>query len=650
MNIFDLHEAVLRDYRDFVRSFLLIADARARAFVDEAFDRETTFWPDPLVQVSPAYASGPTVDELLAEGLLVAETARIFRNKDGAPFLLYRHQEMAIRKVQRGESIVVTSGTGSGKTLCYFLPIFDNLLRQATRAPGTPALVVYPMNALVNSQHASLERLKAKYEERTGRRFPLTFAKYTGETPDDQREQMRTQPPQIVLTNYVMAELMLVRPEDESLLPRGGGALRFLVFDELHTYRGRQGADVAMLIRRLKERCASTNLVHVGTSATMAAHPQASPEERRQAVADFATRFFGHPFTADNIVEETLEPFTPGGPPSAEELKRRLAQGQGLTEDLEAFRRDPLVRWVEYEMGLEPLVEGGLRRRMPSSLKQTAARLAALVDAPQQICEQQLRQVFARGGDLVRKGGGRALAFKLHQFLGQGRTVYATLQGADRRAFSLEGQIQASQGRLFVPIKFCRHCGQDYYHVLRTADSFFPHPVGIASEDQEGKPGFLMLAPQEDWSEDLLPEEWRYPNGRLRPTWKERVPTPLWVFPGGSFSVTAVPGAQKMWWQGGGFYLCLSCGEFYTDREREFTKLATLSSEARSSATTVLATSLLRHAARTKAAQQKLLTFTDNRQDASLQAGHFNDFVQVGLLQAALYARCARGARCAPTK
>jgi len=93
-----------------------------------------------------------------------------------------------------------------------------------------------------------------------------------------------------------------------------------------------------------------------------------------------------------------------------------------------------------------------------------------------------------------------------------------------------------------------------------------------------------------------------------------------------------------MWWQHAPFSLCLNCGEFCTAREREFGKLASLSSEARSSATTVLATSLLRHAGTEGAARDKLLTFTDNRQDASLQAGHFNDFVPASLLRSALHA------------
>jgi len=653
--IFDLHGKTLADYRDFVRSFLLIADERAREFVDRMLEEESRLWPDPLVQVSPSYAMGATVDELAEEGLITRETARIFRTPEGKPFRLYRHQEEAIRKALAGESFVVTSGTGSGKSLCYFLPILDSLIRQPDTGDRVAGLVVYPMNALVNSQFQALETLKGRYEQRTGEAFPLTFAKYTGETREEVREQMRQHPPQVLLTNYVMGELLLVRPEDQRFLDRVGGGLRFLVFDELHTYRGRQGADVAMLIRRLKERCAGPNLVHVGTSATMVAHPQATSEERHQAVAEFASRFFGHPFSAGQVIEETLEPFTEGGPPTEEEMRNvgaalgggpassewQIAVGgipPGSPAQIAEFRRDPLVRWVEHELGVEVQSDGSLRRRVPRALREAAARLAEATGLPRELCEQRLREVLSRGGKILREDGGRALAFKLHQFISQGRALYATLEAADKREFSMEGQVQASEGRLFVPIKFCRQCGQEYYHVLLTEDRFLPHPIGMESEDEEGVPGYLMLAPMEsDWTEELIPEEWRQANGKLKPNWRDRVPRPVWVATDGSYSKEPREGFQKMWWQEKGFYLCLSCGEFYDARTREFTKLATLSSEARSSATTVMAVSLLRQAARTGAAQDKLLTFTDNRQDASLQAGHFNDFVHVVLLRAALY-------------
>jgi Lhr-like helicase/very-short-patch-repair endonuclease len=673
--IFDLHASVIADYRDFVRSFILVADERAREFVDRVLAEDSRLWPDPLVQVSPSYAMGATVDELAEQGLIARETAQIFRTANGEPFRLYRHQEEAVRKALAGESIVVTSGTGSGKSLCYFLPMVDSLVRHPETSNRVAALVVYPMNALVNSQHQSLEKLKANYERRTGKTFPVTFARYTGETPQEDRDKMRQHPPQILLTNYVMVELMLVRPEDRHFLQRiaadpsagdrthegplghsgttrgdrsrssasAPSGLRFLVFDELHTYRGRQGADVAMLVRRLKEQCSGPGLVHVGTSATMVAHPEATARERREAVAEFASRFFGHNFSPDQVVEETLQPFTNGGQPSAEELRERIVGAEGPMQEqisFERFRQDPLVRWIEYQLGVEVQADGSLWRRVPGELREAAKRLAQETGLPEQICRDRLQEVLSLGGKLQWEDGKRALAFKLHQFISQGRTLYATLEAPDSRKFSLEGQVQAEEGRIFAPVKFCRQCGQDYYHLIKKESRFEPHPAGAeAEEDEDGIPGYLMLAPQDnDWSEELIPEEWRQANGRLKSTWRNRVPQALWVGPDGTYSAKERPDYQKAWWQEMDFYLCLRCGEFYTGREREFVKLATLSSEARTSATTVTAVSLLRHAERTGAAQSKLLTFTDNRQDASLQAGHFNDFVQVVHLRAALYA------------
>ncbi len=635
--IFDLHERVLSNYCDFIRSFFLIADDRARAFVDKALEEEGHLWPEPLVQLSPAYELGQSVDELAREGLIAQETARIFCRPDGRPFRLYRHQEEAIRKALAGESIVVTSGTGSGKSLCYFLPIVESLIRRPDTGERVAALVVYPMNALVNSQFQALSALKERYEQALGQPFPVIFAKYTGETTDAAREEMRRRPPQILLTNYVMAELLLVRPEDQRFLDRAGGGLRFLVFDELHTYRGRQGADVAMLVRRLKERCAASNVVHIGTSATMVSRPDATALERQQAVAEFASRFFGHPFGPEQVIEEKLAPFTEGGPPSTEELQAALAAAPPA--DLADLRRHFVMRWLEYELGLEREANGSLKRRTPRPLSDVARQLSEITGADPEHCVRYLRELLVRGGTLLGEGGTRAVAFKLHQFVAQGRTLYATLEDREQRQFSLEGQVQAGEGKLFLPVKFCRQCGQDYYHALQAGNRYLPHPVGMEPDEEEGKAGYLMLAPEEgDWSPEQIPEDWYNANGKLKPTWRNRVPQPVWVRPDGSFTTTPQPGARKMWWQPHPFSLCLACGEYYTGREREFVKLASLSSEGRSSATTILASSLLRHASLTQAARDKLLTFTDNRQDASLQAGHFNDFVQVALLRASLYA------------
>lgn len=634
MSVFSLHSAVLRDYRDFVRSFFSVADERARAFVTRALDEEARLWPDFLLQVSPSYERTKSVDELRDEGLLLPETAQIFRTNDGAPFRLYRHQVEALERARRDQSYVVTSGTGSGKSLTYFLPIIDALLRRPPAPDQLAAIVVYPMNALVNSQVKALDTLKAGYERRTGRPFPIRFAKYTGETVDASREELRRQPPQVMLTNYVMAELLLVRPEDQRFVDRTGGGLRFLVFDELHTYRGRQGADVAMLIRRLKERAAAPGLIHVGTSATMVANRHATPAERRLAVADFARRVFGHPVAPENVIEETLVMFTEGPSPTAQDLSAAI--DAPLPETIDAFRRNPLARWAEAEFGVEQEPAGGLKRRIPRTLAAAADALSLASGRSAPECRATLEALLDRGGALVRDDGGRAFAFKLHQFIGQGRALFATLESAATREFSVEGQVQAPGGRLFVPIKFCRQCGQDYYHVRRTDQRISPHPLGMESQEGDERPGYLMLAESVEWSPDRIPDEWRDRRGRVTRTWQTRVPTEVWIAQDGSLGAEGRDGHLRMWWQPDPFSLCLRCGEFYSTREREFSKLASISSEARSSATTVLATSLLRHSAGSPDTKDKLLSFTDNRQDASLQAGHFNDFVHIAVLRSAL--------------
>jgi hypothetical protein len=123
----------------------------------------------------------------------------------------------------------------------------------------------YPMNALINSQLKALQ----DYEKTAGGSL-VRFERYTGQEKQDKRDQILNDPPHILLTNYVMLEYMLLRPAERILTSKATAHLEFLVLDELHTYRGRQGADVAMLLRRLRERTGNPKLIHIGTSATMA--------------------------------------------------------------------------------------------------------------------------------------------------------------------------------------------------------------------------------------------------------------------------------------------------------------------------------------------------------------------------------------------
>jgi hypothetical protein len=631
MSLFALHQRVMEEYEQFVHSFVQIADARVRAYAEQVIRDERALWPAPMLQLSPAYQYGVTLDALVQEGVLHPDTGRIFRTRTGEPLRLYAHQERALRLASQGRSYVVTSGTGSGKSFTYLIPIIDYLLRHPDERGHVVALIVYPMNALVNSQLRALESLKAQYEQRYGQRFPITFAKYTGETEQAQREEMRKQPPQILLTNYMMGELLMVRREDQPLF--GQRTLRFLVFDELHTYRGRQGADVAMLVRRLKERYGAPDLVHIGTSATMVASEDATQAERRQAVAQFAASFFGHPFDADTVVDEVLAPATEGGAPTDAEL--HAVWGQSFPDTRDALRRHPLARWIEWTFGLERDAAGNLRRRTPRTLREACESLAQRLGQTPDACEQWV-QSFLDHLERVRQAGDPPLfAFKLHQFISQSRPLHATLEPPDRRKFSLVALPADESGALYIPLYFCRHCGQDYYRVMRDDSSLVGISMDESPDDEEATLGYLTFA---DWSTEQIPDEWYDPSGRLKYNWRDRVPQRIWVSADGEWSMGEREGAFEMWWQPAPFALCLRCGEWYDRRVSERTKLVGLSSEGRSSATTVLALAQLRHAEPTGGARPKLLSFTDNRQDASLQAGHFNDFVRIALLRAALVA------------
>lgn len=272
----------------------------------------------------PSFRTGGSVDELVKGQLLHPECSKIFRTgKDaegspGVPISFHRHQREAIEVATTGRSFVLTTGTGSGKSLGYIVPIVDHILR--ARAAGdtqrrTRAVIVYPMNALANSQRKELEKfLQAGYGPEAS---PVTFARYTGQDSEEERHRILRDRPDIILTNYVMLDLLLTRDKERGNFLNATRDLRFLVLDELHTYRGLQGADVALLVRRVRDACEARSLQCIGTSATMS--NEGDHLERRKDVARVASRIFGGPedVAPEHVIGETLRRATRGPDPSA---------------------------------------------------------------------------------------------------------------------------------------------------------------------------------------------------------------------------------------------------------------------------------------------------------------------------------------------
>jgi hypothetical protein len=245
----------------------------------------------------------------------------------------------------------------------------------------------------------------------------------------------------------------------------------------------------------------------------------------------------------------------------------------------------------------------------------------------------------------------KGLAFRLHQFIAQGGSVYSTLERAEPRFLTLEGQYKTTNDRLLYPLVFCRECGQDYYVVKFDRDRelitpLLPNSIDTDENENDISPGYLTLDEPELWSAehlDSLPDSWfkeTQRDGRVLKKEHEKYnPQQLFVNPNGTIALTGIGnGSEKptpCWFVPRPFKICLNCKVVHNGRKNEFTKLSRLSSEGRSTATTLLSISTVSKLKATlplDSTAAKVLSFTDNRQDASLQAGHFNDFVQTSFL------------------
>ena len=177
LDVFSLRDSVVDEYKRFATSFTTIHAQDIREQVEVIYG-EQRYWPEPLIQINPSYKRSTDVGTLAESGVVDPGSVDIFR-ADGRPLSLYKHQEQAIALAADGESFVVTTGTGSGKLLCFFIPIVSHVLRarRTSAQPRTHAVVVYPMNALANSQMEELD----KFIGQVPGDQPITFARYTGQ-------------------------------------------------------------------------------------------------------------------------------------------------------------------------------------------------------------------------------------------------------------------------------------------------------------------------------------------------------------------------------------------------------------------------------------------------------------------------------------
>ncbi|PAW70199.1 MAG: DEAD/DEAH box helicase [Opitutia bacterium Tous-C5TDCM] len=651
-NVFEFRDQLIAEYASFSRSFTRFRAEDIARTVESEY-KKGRFWPEPLIQVNPNYQRAKNVDELVAEGVLHPVCAQLFRFGPSQPLRLFQHQQEALSKARASESYVVTTGTGSGKSLAFFVPIFDRILREKASdpTPRTRAIIIYPMNALANSQ---LEEVRKFLDNLGATPGQLTVERYTGQEETSTRERIAANPPDILLTNFMMLELILTRYEkvDRDVVEHCAG-LRFLVLDELHTYRGRQGADVALLVRRLRERFKAEKLICVGTSATMSS--TGSNADKKKVVAEVATKLFGQFIPPENVIGETLERATnPHLSLQAvrPQLSASLARTAFAWTNQESFANDPLAVWVELTLGLTLSENGRPERAKPISLSEAAQLLSVDAGVETDYAQRALARFLLAAQDVKTAAGTSVFAFKLHQFISGAGKVLCTLEPATKRVITLDSQRFApnrqSQKVFLFGTHFCRDCGQEYHPVWHDGNGsphFTPREIDDtgSNESKEQVAGFLAPRDAEqEFQGDIsqYPDAWVDTSKEepvLKPTYKTSAPIAVRVDPQG------VKGSgNDYWFLPGKFRFCLQCSAVHDAYGRDINRLSSLSGEGRSSATTILTLSILRQLFANQAGNpelpdyRKLLGFTDNRQDAALQAGHFNDFIFLLLLRAGL--------------
>jgi ATP-dependent helicase YprA (DUF1998 family) len=472
-------DLIVESYRRYLRSLLPVREPRIAEALTAAITQSPMLTKGPLLEATPPYAPGKTLRDLIGEGVLDRSFAALASSALPLERPLYKHQEQALRKAAQGRNLVVATGTGSGKTESFLLPILNSLVTEHASGElgsGVRALLLYPMNALANDQLKRLRRLLDQVPY-------ITFGRYTGDTPYSaqegetrfetlnpgerllpnellSRDEMRAQPPNLLLTNYAMLEYLLLRPADLDLFE--GQSWRFIALDEAHVYDGAKAAEVAMLLRRLHDRVApNTSLQCIATSATVGDDPT--------TVMDFATKLFDMPFewvagdaSRQDLVSATRIPMPAGpfwGPLPATTYMDLAAAEDPASEILRLAREhgyaaDDAAAVLTHEQGMAEL-----RRQLavggPSLLDNLRPALLASDERPR----ETLAAMVSVGSRVHDAAGSPVLSARYHLFARATEGAFTCLTSSGPHVSLGRHELcQTCRGAMFE-FGACKRCG-----------------------------------------------------------------------------------------------------------------------------------------------------------------------------------------------
>jgi hypothetical protein len=383
----------------------------------------------------------------------------------------------------------------------------------------------------------------------------------------------------------MMLELIMTRSQEKKIRDSIFSDLQYLVFDELHTYRGRQGVDVGMLIRRIKAQ-ATQKIVCIGTSATMVSG--GTIEDQKEKVAEVATTIFGSAFTSDQIVMEALANSFTGTTPTSEELTHSLQSEIREDASESDLLKHPLARWLERNIALNEM-DGDLIRGKPTTILIIAKKLCVDASMPLDIAFEKLLQLLRWLSSVNQQKENQKyshLPYRLHQFISQTGSVYATLVLESERFITLDPGITKVVGEKKLPLfhlVFSRTSGVEFICVTRDDEGMVMHPrefqEAVDEEDEQDLSAGYLISDLAIWNpdEDLLnlPESWGRVdrNGNFKPSKKhaKRLPQKVFYNDRGNFS-TSPKYELSGWFMTSPLLFDPSSGTFFHGKTSESTK------------------------------------------------------------------------------
>lgn len=678
---------------------------QARKLLQRSSSLDIPLVQGPFISLSEAFAKGESVQNLADRGIL----HHVMPSLIGYP-TMWRHQQQVFEAVRRAEHVLASTGTGSGKTEAFLYPIVDDLLRQRDTGirSGLAAILIYPMNALANDQ---LDRLRDMLGG-TG----ITFGQWVGTTPDNpsgvsverfegssreaylaerrkrreeaqaedravrplappeeccSEKEIRERKPRILLTNYRQLEILTTRHPDVKLF--ADAPLKYLVFDEAHTYAGATGAEVACLVRRLRALAGKgpDEVICIGTSATLT---DPDRKDDTEAAKRFASRFFGVDHAKVTLVGESYvsrewpkQRYRPAAPlgDGMQRLNRvlkavtepvHLADLKAVVEELTGQMFDPGENWREslfdHLVGNDYVFQSTQVLKQPKRLDEAAwvtSQRIAMGRLPQGERANAELLTYLVLGAAAQKGGESLLRPKVHFFLRGLDEMVVALSGNDKAAsvelfLSLADAKKTHTGRhddSFFSVLTCRNCGQHFFEKffqeleLSWKGSLFAGiEHGNAREDDTGHTNaFWATAPEASGTRLLLtnrlleeadggptPRSQKWPRAFLcrQCGAMHRDPCSRCLADGCGYREPLVP----LMALGDSLSSCPSCSSLSITIGGRVIEPARKVRAVTVSDVHILAQAMLNGAPE---GHKKLIVFADSRQDAAFQAGWMQD-------------------------